>query len=90
MTASLHADVPSDKLEALLSHVVDIVRRPLTDHVAVLQPGQHRPTLVLDVSSPRPDLQWAMTDVLRALALGSAAVEHGRLAVPRLRRTQLT
>jgi hypothetical protein len=86
-----HADVTTDKLEALLSRVVDIVRRPLADHVAVLQPGPYRPILVLDVSSPRLDLQWAMTDVLRALALGPAGTEYGRrLAVPRLRRAQLT
>lgn len=90
MTVPPHADVSSDKLEALLSHVVNIVRRPLPEHVALLQPGLLRPTLVLDVSSPRRDLAWAMTDVLRALALGPAGVEHGRAVVPQLRRAQLT
>jgi hypothetical protein len=81
-TAALTADV----LVASLRLFVDVVRVPLLDVVARLEPAgaDGRPTLYLDSGSPPADLCWAMLDVLRVLSGGVEAALDARPVACRL------
>ena len=81
-TSHLTAEV----LVAGLRRLVDVVRVPLADTVARLDPavGGGRPTLYLDAGSPPCDLCWAMLDVLRVLSDGAGAALDGRPVMRRL------
>ena len=80
------AALTADALVTGLRRLVDVVRVPLVDVVARLEPagGDGRPTLYLDAGSPPGDLCWAMLDVLRVLSDGVDAALDARPVACRL------
>jgi hypothetical protein len=81
-TSRLTAEI----LAAGLCRLVDVVRVPLVDVVARLDPAPDggRPTLYLDSDSGPGDQCWAMLDVLRVLSDGAGAALDARPVLRRL------
>jgi hypothetical protein len=81
-TSRLTAEI----LAAGLCRLVDVVRVPLVDVVARLDPAADggRPTLYLDSGSGPGDQCWAMLDVLRVLSDGPDAALDARPVLRRL------